>query len=152
MATAKAIPLTLSPDNPPPFPQAPHSPARESAAPAIASAPALGAAAQRGRPLWLKILFLLLVAGAVALAFYWQGIKAHAIVAASFGARMACSCRFESGRALDHCTGDFEPGMELVTISEDSAARSVTARFPLLARQTATYREGWGCVLEKWEN
>jgi hypothetical protein len=30
-------------------------------------------------------------------------------------------------------------------------ARSVTARFPLLASQTATYREGWGCVLEKWD-
>lgn len=42
------------------------------------------------------------------------------------------------------------PGMELVTLSEDTGARSVTARFPLLARQTATYREGWGCIGEKW--
>lgn len=38
----------------------------------------------------------------------------------------------------------------MVTLAEDSAAKSVTARFPLLARQTASYREGWGCVLEPW--
>ena len=41
--------------------------------------------------------------------------------------------------------------MELVSLSEDARARSVTARFPLLARETATYREGWGCVLEEWK-
>ena len=41
--------------------------------------------------------------------------------------------------------------MELVTLSEDRAAKSVTARFPLLTSETATFREGWGCVLEKWE-
>jgi hypothetical protein len=41
--------------------------------------------------------------------------------------------------------------MELVTLSEEPAAKSVTASFPLLASTTATYREGWGCVLEPWE-
>jgi len=40
--------------------------------------------------------------------------------------------------------------MALVILSEDSAAKSVTARFPLLATQTATFRPGEGCVLEKW--
>ena len=47
---------------------------------------------------------------------------------------------------------DFEPGMELVTLSEDAAAKTVTARFPLLASQTATYREGPGCQLEPWRD
>ena len=41
--------------------------------------------------------------------------------------------------------------MELVTLSEDLEARSVTARFPLVSTTTATYREGYGCVLEEWE-
>ncbi|WP_421851588.1 hypothetical protein [Novosphingobium sp.] len=42
--------------------------------------------------------------------------------------------------------------MDLITLSEDTSTRSVTARFPLIARQTASYREGWGCVLEPWGN
>ena len=42
--------------------------------------------------------------------------------------------------------------MELVRLSDDPATKSVTATFPLLASQTATYREGYGCVLEKWED
>lgn len=53
-------------------------------------------------------------------------------------------------RSLDDRAKDFEPGMELVSLSEDRKARSVTARFPLLGGTTATYREGWGCVLEPW--
>ena len=42
-------------------------------------------------------------------------------------------------------------GMELVILSEDAEAKSVTARFPLLANETATLRDGYGCVLEPWE-
>jgi hypothetical protein len=40
--------------------------------------------------------------------------------------------------------------MSLVRLSEDDRAKSVTASVPLLASETATYREGFGCVLEKW--
>jgi len=41
--------------------------------------------------------------------------------------------------------------MGLIGLSEDEASRSVTASFPLLASQTATYREGYGCVLQQWK-
>ena len=41
--------------------------------------------------------------------------------------------------------------MELVTLDDDPATKSVTARFPLVAAHTATYREGYGCVLESWD-
>ena len=41
--------------------------------------------------------------------------------------------------------------MELISLSEDAEAKSVTASFPLLESQTATYREGYGCVLESWD-
>ena len=42
--------------------------------------------------------------------------------------------------------------MELVSLSEDTKDKSVTARFPLIASETATYREGYGCVLEEWQD
>jgi len=83
---------------------------------------------------------------------FWVPLQGRALTGASYGARVACSCRFEGGRPLGDCRKDFEDGMGLVTLSENVDARSVTASFPLLARQTATYREGWGCVLEPWKN
>ena len=55
-----------------------------------------------------------------------------------------------TGYAED-CEKDKLDGMELVTLVDDVEAKSVTARFPLVTSTTATYREGYGCVLEKWE-
>ena len=92
---------------------------------------------------------LTLIAGV--LAWFWGTINGYAQVGASYGARVACSCRYAGGRTLADCTKDFEPGMAMISLSEDARAHSVTARFPLLARQTATYREGWGCQLEPWK-
>ncbi|MBU6267363.1 MAG: hypothetical protein KGN34_07480 [Sphingomonadales bacterium] len=94
---------------------------------------------------WL--LGALLFAG---LALGWAQLSQRAHAAAAYGARVGCSCRLVAGRPLGDCRKDFENGMGLVWLSEDQAARSVTARFPLLATQTATFREGEGCVLEKW--
>ncbi|MCW1382341.1 hypothetical protein OLX02_05855 [Novosphingobium sp. KCTC 2891] len=98
----------------------------------------------------MKALVVLLLVAAV-LAYFWKPLHGYAITGTSYGARVACSCRFEGGRSLGDCRKDFEPGMSLVSLSEDTEAKSVTARFPLLASQTATYREGWGCVLEPWK-
>ena len=101
---------------------------------------------------WRWRLALLVVALIAApLALFWRPVHGTAITAAAYGASVACSCRFVGGRPIGDCTRDFEPGMGLVTLSEDAAAKSVTARVPLLARQTAAYREGWGCVLEPWK-
>lgn len=82
----------------------------------------------------------------------WKGprLAKDALTGASFGARVACSCRFVEGRPLDQCRSDFEPGMSMVMLSADESAKSVTARVPLIASQTATFRPGEGCVLEKW--
>lgn len=77
-------------------------------------------------------------------------IEGMAVTGTSYGARVACSCRFVGGRDLADCEKDFEPGMELVSVSEDTATQSVTASIPLVESQTATYREGYGCVLEDW--
>lgn len=92
----------------------------------------------------------LIAAGLVA--WYWKPINGYAITGASVGARVACSCHYLGGRSLSDCRKDFEPGMELITLSADEDAKSVTARFPLLARQTATYRAGEGCRLEAWHD
>jgi hypothetical protein len=40
--------------------------------------------------------------------------------------------------------------MGLVTLSADEASRRVTARFALFVRESATYRQGWGCQLDRW--
>ncbi len=91
---------------------------------------------------------LALVAGLIA---FREPIRGYAGIATAYSARVACSCRFVGGRSLNDCAKDKLAGMELVTLVDDEAARSVTARFPLVASTTATYREGYGCVLEKWE-
>ena len=38
----------------------------------------------------------------------------------------------------------------MIMLSEDDENRSVKASVPLIASSTASYRDGFGCVLEKW--
>lgn len=118
--------------------------------PAASSNPVTSSTQPRRRYLRWALLAVVLAVGFGA--FAWPQIHGYAITGTAYGARVACSCRFVGGRPLGDCRKDFEPGMDLITLSEDTAARSVTARFPLIARQTATYRQGWGCVLEPWGN
>lgn len=99
----------------------------------------------------------MLLAGAalVLLGLGWHfrvPITGYAEVSTAYAARVACSCRHIGGRDLEDCGKDRLAGMELVTLVEDVEARSVTARFPLLSSDTATFREGYGCVLEPWES
>ena len=99
-----------------------------------------------------KMLLLGFALLALLLAVFWGPIASYAVTGSSYGARVACSCRYAGGRSLTDCKKDLEAGMELVTLSEDTETNSVTARFALLAPQTATFREGQGCVLEKWRD
>ena len=87
-----------------------------------------------------------------ALVWFRTPLGGYAAAGAAYGARVACACRFVGGRSLDDCRKDFVPGMALVMLSEDAKAKSVTARIPLISRQTARIREGEGCVLDKWED
>ena len=99
-------------------------------------------------------LWLLLIVGAgiaAALYIYREPVSGYADVGTSYAARVACSCRFVAGRSMDDCRKDKLDGMELVTLSDDVEAKSVTARFPLVTSTTATFREGYGCVLEPWD-
>ncbi|WP_206436007.1 hypothetical protein [Altericroceibacterium xinjiangense] len=101
---------------------------------------------------WLTLLALALAVMAAIGWYYREPIRGYTLTGASFGARTACACRFIAGRELSDCQKDFEPGMEIVFLSEDAETQSVTARVPLLSSQTATFREGYGCVLERWED
>ena len=98
----------------------------------------------------MLLALLVLVAGTAW--FYREPIAGYTTTGAAFGARTACSCRYIAGRGLGDCKKDFEPGMEPVFLSDDEEEKSVTAYVPLLASETATYREGYGCVLEPWED
>lgn len=100
----------------------------------------------RGARLLLALTLILAAIGA----WYARPLLATARTGAAYGARIGCSCRFVAGRPLGDCRKDFEPGMGLVTLSADEASRRVTARFALLVRESATYREGWGCQLDRW--
>ena len=100
---------------------------------------------------WPKAVLGLGVLAALVAWYYRDTVMDQAIAGTAYGARVACSCRFVGGRDLGDCEKDFEPGMGLVSLSEDADAKSVTASVPLLASQTATYKEGYGCVLEKWD-
>lgn len=117
----------------------------------MANAKSTGRARSQPRRRWPGIVLVLAVL-AGSLIFAKRGeIGGLAITGTAYGAHVGCSCRHIGGRSLADCKKDFEPGMELVSLSEDEEEKSVTASIPLIASQTATYREGEGCVLEPWE-
>lgn len=103
------------------------------------------------RRFWPRALLALAVLGGALAWFYGEPIAARAEAGAAFGARTACSCRYIAGRDLKSCETDFEPGMALVSLRDDADDRAVTARVPLLSSATARYREGFGCVLDPWQ-
>lgn len=84
--------------------------------------------------------------------FYRTPILGYTGAGTSYSAHVTCSCRYIGGRSLEDCKKDRLGGMELVSLSDDQDTKSVTARYPLLPPATATYRKGYGCVLEKWED
>ena len=114
----------------------------------MAAAPSASLQPKRSRRLRWLALGLGLIAALLVL--FWAPLNGYARLGAAYGARVACSCRFLGGRALGDCRKDFEPGMELVSLSEGAAAKSVTARFPLLASETARLHKGEGCRLDSW--
>jgi hypothetical protein len=103
------------------------------------------------RGTWARILLALVVTAGLLGWFYREPLRGYSTTGAAFAARTACSCRYVAGRSLEDCEKDLEPGMALVFVSEDEDARSVTASVPLLARDTARYRPGFGCLLDPWE-
>ncbi len=101
---------------------------------------------------WKSWTLLALALGGAALFWQWDAISGKASAATAFGAKTACSCHFIGGRDLASCQGDFVPGMGAVFVSQDEGEQSVTATVPLISRDTAHFHEGFGCVLDSWDD
>lgn len=97
---------------------------------------------------WIGATVVLVAAVVAVWWFYGDAMRGYALAGTGYGAKNACSCRHVSGRELNSCEDDFVPGMAVVFLSEDEDDKSVTASVPLVASQTARYREGFGCVLD----
>lgn len=94
---------------------------------------------------WLVIVALL---AAGLLVWRFPSFKAQAELGSAYAARVGCSCRYVEARSLDSCQSDFESGMEMVSLSEDPATRTVTGSVPLLASRSAHYAGASGCLLD----
>jgi len=99
---------------------------------------------------WPRIGLVLLVLLVAVGLLYREPLLGYARTGAAFGARTSCACRYIARRSLKDCKKDFEPGMWAVFLSDDVEGRSVTGYVPLLSRQTARFRAGYGCLLDPW--
>ena len=95
--------------------------------------------------LYVGLLFLLVLTALVA--YNFSSIKGQMDVGTAYGARVACSCHYIGGRDIEDCRKDFEPGMEVISLSLDDERKRVTASALLIESATAEFREGWGCVM-----
>ena len=82
---------------------------------------------------------------------YGQSQKPLLELGVGYGARVACGCRYTGNRTLADCKKDFEPGMEPILLSENSASKTITAWVPLIASRSARYDPVLGCQPEKFE-
>src|SRR3546814_17462921 len=78
----------------------------------------------------------------------FPSFKAQAELGSAYAARVGCSCRYVQGRSLESCQSDFVPGMEMVSLSEDPATRTVTGSVTLLASRSARYAGASGCLMQ----
>lgn len=90
-------------------------------------------------------LFLLILIAV--LAYNYRSIRGQLDVGTAYAARVTCSCHYIGGRDLEDCQKDFEPGMEVISLSLDEERRRVTASALMMESATAEFREGWGCVM-----
>ncbi len=104
----------------------------------------------KARNWWLILLAVIVVAAAGGWVVLRQSATGRrADLATGYVAHVVCSCRYVGNRDLKSCATDFEPGMEIVRMSDDTAAKRITAWVPLLAKRTATYSPEYGCALDR---
>lgn len=98
---------------------------------------------------WRSIAVALIVVLAAGFAWAKFGPQGkRAFLASGYVARVVCSCRYVGGRDMASCATDFEPGMEIVRMSDDPAAKRVTAWVPLLGGRSASFTPGYGCAFD----
>jgi hypothetical protein len=84
----------------------------------------------------------------IAAALYARAMRPQLELGTGYAARVACACRYIGNRPLAQCTKDFEPGMEMIRLTENPTDKSVTASVPLLAHRTAHFDPLLGCQPE----
>lgn len=128
----------------------PVDPATPDTAPQPASTPAKLRKPNRwgGCLPWLVVIALILGGFAI---WKYPAFKAQAELGAAYAARVGCSCRYVQGRSFASCQTDFEPGMEIISVSDDPATKAVTGNVPLLATRTARFAGTSGCLLDPVE-
>ncbi|GAO39945.1 hypothetical protein SCH01S_40_00420 [Sphingomonas changbaiensis NBRC 104936] len=94
---------------------------------------------------------LILAALLLAAALYARAMRPQLELGTGYAARVACACRYIGNRPLQQCYKDFEPGMEMIRLSENAADKSVTASVPLLAHRTARFDPLLGCQPEPFK-
>ena len=95
-----------------------------------------------------KAFIYILPAIILALLYYAYSQKPLLELGVGYGARVACGCRYIGNRSLADCKKDFEPGMELIQLSEDTVTKTVTASVPLLASRSVRFDPVLGCQPE----
>ena len=86
----------------------------------------------------------------VALWFAWNfsHYRASAELAAAYGARVGCACRYVEKRSMQSCMADIDAAGRFISASDDPDNMTVHARVLPLASAAARYRPGFGCLLD----
>ena len=111
-----------------------------------AMGPATGGSLLRRWWFWLALVVVLLAAAWLTVRYTSTGKRAE--IATGYVAHVVCSCRYVGNRDMASCKTDFEPGMEIVKVKDDTARRRITASVPLLSSRTATFDPEYGCALD----
>lgn len=81
---------------------------------------------------------------------YARSVTPQLELGVGYAAKVACGCRYMGNRPLDQCYADFEPGMEMIHLSDDPASRTITASVPLIGHRSARYDPVLGCQAERF--
>ncbi|MEE9435030.1 MAG: hypothetical protein V3V15_12405 [Sphingorhabdus sp.] len=93
------------------------------------------------------LLLALLVLAAALFIYNLGSIKGQARLGSAYGAHIVCSCRYIEGRDLESCESDMEEGMGIISLSDDTENKRVTASVPFFAREIAEFRGDFGCIV-----
>jgi hypothetical protein len=91
---------------------------------------------RRSRAL-IWVILILAVIGILSFGLFRSKNAVRADIAAGYMARTVCACRYVGGRDMASCLTDAEPGMEIVSVHEDAATKTITASVPLMGSRQA---------------
>lgn len=99
-----------------------------------------------GRRKWIYSAVAIALLLTLVLLWNWSAMRAHAAISAAYSARITCSCRYVEHRSMESCAYDKARGTWMVSMTDHPESQTVDAHIPLLARSSAYYRKGWGCL------